>query len=74
MRALWKFFAEQYETGGILDVDEGATPPELAESSIEVSPADAFSVTFTLFSSTRSITQCHSSKQICDCRTQTGRI
>jgi hypothetical protein len=42
-----EIFAEQSETGGILDVDEDTTPPELAESSIEVSPADAFSVTIT---------------------------
>jgi hypothetical protein len=43
-----EIFPEQSETGGILDVDEDTTPPELAESSIEVSPADAFSVTITL--------------------------
>jgi hypothetical protein len=43
-------FEPQSETSGILDVDEDITPPELAESSIEVNPADAFSVTITLSS------------------------
>jgi hypothetical protein len=43
-----EIFEPQSETGGILDVDEDNSPPELVESSIEVNPADAFSVTITL--------------------------
>jgi hypothetical protein len=43
-----EILAEQSETGGILDVDEDTTPPELAESSIEVIRTDTFSVTITL--------------------------
>jgi hypothetical protein len=41
-------FEPQYETNGILDVDENNSPPELVESSTEVNPADGFSVTITL--------------------------
>jgi hypothetical protein len=43
-----EIFEPQSETGGILDVDEDNSPPKLVESSIEVNPADAFSVTITL--------------------------
>jgi hypothetical protein len=43
-----EIFEPQSETSGILDVDEDNSPPELVESSIEVNPADAFSVTITL--------------------------
>ena len=43
-----EIFEPQSETNGILDVDEDNSPPELVESSIEVNPADAFSVTITL--------------------------
>jgi hypothetical protein len=43
-----EIFEPQSETGGILDVDEDNSPPELVESSIEVNPADAFSVSITL--------------------------
>jgi hypothetical protein len=43
-----EIFEQQSENGGILDVDEDNSTPELAESSIEVNPADAFSVTITL--------------------------
>ena len=43
-----EIFSEQSETNGILDADEDATPPELVESSIEVTPTNAFSVTITL--------------------------
>jgi hypothetical protein len=43
-----EIFAQQFETGTVLDVDEDTMPPELAESSIEVNPSDAFSVTITL--------------------------
>jgi hypothetical protein len=46
---LVEIFTEQSETGSIINVDEGTAPPEIAEmSSIEASPADAFSVTITL--------------------------
>ena len=43
-----EIFAQQSDTGTVFDVDEDTTPPELAESSIEVNPADAFSVTINL--------------------------
>ena len=43
-----EIFEPQSETSGILDVGEDNSPPELVESSIEVNPADAFSVTITL--------------------------
>jgi hypothetical protein len=43
-----EIFEQQSETGGILHVDEDNSPPELVESSIEINPADAFSVTITL--------------------------
>jgi hypothetical protein len=43
-----EIFAEQSETSGILGVDDDTTPPELAESSTDVSHTDAFSVTITL--------------------------
>jgi hypothetical protein len=41
-------FEQQSETDGILDVDEGHSSPDLAESSIEANHVDAFSVTITL--------------------------
>jgi hypothetical protein len=43
-----EIFEPQSEASGFLDVDDDNSPPELAESSIEVTPADAFSVTITL--------------------------
>jgi hypothetical protein len=43
-----EIFAEQSETGGILDVDEDTAPPELADISIETSSTDSFSVIITL--------------------------
>jgi hypothetical protein len=43
-----EIFAQQSETGTVFDVDEDTTPPEVAESSIEVNPADALIVTITL--------------------------
>jgi hypothetical protein len=43
-----EIFEPQSETSDILDVDEDNSPPELVKSSIEVNPADAFSVTITL--------------------------
>jgi hypothetical protein len=43
-----EIFEAQSETSGILDVNEDNSPPELVESSIEVNPADAFSVTIKL--------------------------
>jgi hypothetical protein len=43
-----EIFEPQSETSGIFDVDEDNSPPELVESSIEVNPADAFSITITL--------------------------
>jgi hypothetical protein len=43
-----EIFEPQSETSGILDVDEDNSSPEMVENSIEVNPADAFSVTITL--------------------------
>jgi hypothetical protein len=43
-----EIFEPQSETGGILDVDNDGSAPELVESSIEVNPADAFSVSIRL--------------------------
>jgi hypothetical protein len=43
-----EIFEPQSETSGILDVDEDNSTLELVESSIEVNPADAFSISITL--------------------------
>ena len=43
-----EIFAQQSETGTVFDVDEDTKPPELADSSIEDNPADAFSETINL--------------------------
>jgi hypothetical protein len=58
-------FEPQSETNGLLNVDEDITPPELAESYVGATTdiTNRLASPSRFLSSTRSNTQCHSSKQ-----------